>query len=121
MPILVGERLVDGRYEPIEVGADESGVLRGHSDELGLDFCILQDREPKLRLYDPVAQEWLLSLNEREAAQRLAEARQRLAEARQRRAEARQRREAEARRRAEAETRELRRLLAEARGENPQD
>ena len=121
MPILVGERLVNGHYEPIEVVADESGVLRGHSEELGLDFCILQDREPKLRLYDPVAQEWLLSLNEREAAQRLAEARQRLAESRQRRAEARQRREAEARRRAEAETRELRRLLAEARGENPQD
>ena len=114
MPILVGERLVDGRYEPIEVGPDESGVLRGHSDALGLDFCILPDREPKLRLYDPDSQEWLLSLNEREAAQR------REAQARQA-AEARARRESEARQRAESEARELRRLLAEARGENPQD
>ena len=128
MPILVGERLVNGRYEPIEIGADESGVLRGYSEELGLDFCILQDREPKLRLYDPVAQEWLLSLNEREKAQHLAEEGQRLAEARQRSAESRALREAEARRRAEAaqrsaeaEARELRRLLAEARGENPED
>ena len=128
MPILVGERLVDGRYEPIEVGPDESGVLRGHSDALGLDFCILPDREPKLRLYDPDSQEWLLSLNEREAAQRReAQARQ-VAEARARReaqarqaAEARARRESEARQRAESEARELRRLLAEARGENPQD
>ena len=100
MPILVGERLVNGRYEPIEVGSDESGVLRGHSDELSLEFCIVQDREPKLRLYDPNAQEWLLSLDEEQAARRRAESRQR---------------------QAEAEARELRRLLAEARAERERD
>ena len=98
MPILVGERLVDGRYEPIEVSVDESGILRGYSDELGLDFCILPDREPKLRLYDPVDQWWLQSLDE------LVAERKRL----------------EALARVEAENRELRRLLAEARGERPE-
>ena len=75
---LVGERLVNGEYEPIAVDADADGVLRGHSDVLGLDICVREGSEeiegrmlPELRLYDPVQDEWLLSHRESEV-ERLA-------------------------------------------------
>ena len=70
---LVGERLVNGEYEAIAVDADADGVLRGHSDVLGLNICAREGREefegrilPELRLYDPVEGEWLLSHREPE-------------------------------------------------------
>ena len=97
IPTMVGERLVDGRYAPIEVSTDESGVRRGHSATLGLDICVRQDGE--FRLYDPVSQEWLISMSE-EGQDALEES------------EAARRREAEARQRAEDEVRRLRELLA---------
>ena len=50
-PALIGERLVDGAYQPIEVSEDKDGILRGHSDVLGLDLCALPNLD--LRLYDP--------------------------------------------------------------------
>ena len=62
-PPLTGERLVDGRYQPIEVIEDPDGILRGHSGVFGLDFCVLPGLE--LRIYDPVRGEWLP--NHREA------------------------------------------------------
>ena len=88
-PTLVGERLVNGRYEPIDLSGgesgDESGILRGRSEALGLDLCVLQDREPNLRLYDPVEGEWLRSLEEETEARRRSEARLAQAEAENRR------------------------------------
>ena len=79
IPVIAGDRLVNGRYEPIEVSTDESGVRRGHSATLGLDLCVRRDGE--FRLYDPAAREWLLSMSEEaqdtleqsEAARRQAE------------------------------------------------
>ena len=98
-PVLIGERLVDGEYERIDVYADESGILRGYSPALGLDLCVLDSGD--LRFYDPVGREWLLSHGEEAAARR--------------RAEAGLREESAARERAEAEVRRLRELLAQAR------
>ena len=65
-PPLAGERLVDGEYQPIEVAEDADGILRGHSDVIGLDICVFADLE--LRLYNPAAGEWLLSYEEQGAA-----------------------------------------------------
>ena len=71
---LVGERLVNGVYEPIEVHADANAdvVLRGHSEALGLDICVRSDFD--LRLYDPLRGEWLRSHRESEAERLAAEA-----------------------------------------------
>ena len=96
IPVLVGERLVNGRYQPIELRSDESGVLRGYSDALQLEFCVLADGE--LRLYDPKGGKWLRSMDK--DAQNDLEL-----------SEAARRREAEARREAEEEVRRLRELL----------
>ena len=69
---LVGERLVNGKYEPIETDTDADGVLRGHSHVLGLDICVRGELE--LRLYDPVSGEWLRSHQESEERIRQLEA-----------------------------------------------
>lgn len=61
-PPLIGERLVMGEYSPITVAEDADGILRGHSDVLGLDICVREDLE--LKLYDPVRGEWLLNYQE---------------------------------------------------------
>ncbi|MXY45776.1 MAG: Uma2 family endonuclease [Chloroflexi bacterium] len=70
-PALIGEQLVDGVYQPIEVTEDTDGILRGHSDTLGLDICVLPDLE--LRLYDHVEEEWLLNYDEERDARQAAE------------------------------------------------
>ena len=70
-PALIGERLVDGAYQPIEVAYDKDGILRGHSDVLGLDLCALPNLD--LRLYDPERDEWLLDYSEEQAARQAAE------------------------------------------------
>ncbi len=57
-PGLIGEELVDGTYHALDVHADESGALRGHSPTLGLDLCVRGDNE--LRLFDPADGTWLL-------------------------------------------------------------
>lgn len=80
-PPLVGERLVDGEYRPIEVTTDADGILRGHSPVLGLDLCVLPGG--LLRFYDPERGQWLNTYEE-EVAIREAEARAREAEARAR-------------------------------------
>ena len=76
---LIGERLVNGEYQPITVETDSDGILRGHSDVLGLDLCVRQGHEEfeghtllELRLYDPATGEWLRSHQESED-ERLAE------------------------------------------------
>lgn len=73
---LMGERLVNENYEPIEVGTDADDILRGHSNVLGLDICVRSELE--LRLYDPVDGEWLRSHQESEERIRQLEARMRL-------------------------------------------
>ena len=65
-PPLVGGRLVGGEYRAIEVAEDADGILRGHSEVLGLDICVLDDLE--LRLHDSATDEWLLSYDEQAAA-----------------------------------------------------
>ena len=82
-PPLVGERLVDGEYRPIEVTTDADGILRGHSPVLGLDLCVLPGG--LLRFYDPERGQWLNTYEE-EVAIREAEVRAREAEARAREA-----------------------------------
>ena len=71
-PALVGERLgEDGEYEPIEIGADDDGILRGYSEVLELDVCQRPDGD--LRLFDPETQTWLSYLAEEVAARQTAE------------------------------------------------
>ena len=79
---LVGERLVNGEYEPIEVHTDADGVLRGHSAVLGLDICVRGELE--LRLYDPANGEWLRSHRESEVERVAAQERIRQLEAQMR-------------------------------------
>ena len=61
-PPLIGERLVNGEYRPIEVTDDDDRILRGRSDVLSLDICVRDELE--LRLYDPVRGEWLMYYQE---------------------------------------------------------
>ena len=66
-PPLQAESRRGGRWEPMAVvpGGPRSGVLLwGRSDVLGLDLCW---DPPKLRLYDPATETWLLD-HEGEAA-----------------------------------------------------
>ena len=65
---LIGERLVDGEYRPLSVYTDGSGRMLGHSPVLGLDMCVRNSFE--LRLYDPAAERWLLSPDEKETTLR---------------------------------------------------
>ena len=69
--VLIGERLVDGEYARMEVRRGADGMLRGHSDFLGLDLCVRPDGQ--IRLYDPAAGEWLRSHSEAEEVARRAE------------------------------------------------
>ena len=85
--LLTGEVLDAARgYRRLPVGRDATGILRGHSARLGLDLCVVSS---ELRLYDPVAGEWLRSHAESEAARVSAEAAQAAAEARVAQLEAR--------------------------------
>lgn len=97
-PKLIGERLVDGEYQRMDVAMDASGILRGYSAVLGLDMCVLDNGE--LRLYDPIKREWLPTRGEAQAARRQAEAARRQVES-----------DLE---RAQAEIRRLREMLAQA-------
>ena len=73
---LVGERLVDGEYQQLQMREDEDGRVWGRSDVLNLD--IYWD-DSELRYWDPVAEEWLLNYAE-EHVERLAERAGRLEE-----------------------------------------
>ena len=69
---LAGERLAEGEYVRIETVQGPDGVIRGHSQWLGLDLCWDNDH---LRYYDPKAREYLRDLHESEAARLAAEER----------------------------------------------
>ena len=116
---LAGDRLVDGRYEPVLIERMDDGGRRGYSETLGLYVCW---DAGKLRWYDPRTDSYLLTSDEEadradraeESAAREAAARQ-LADERAAREAARAEQEAAARRqadertdRAEAELRRLR-------------
>ena len=69
---LVGERLVNGRYEQIAVESVEGVGLRGFSEALGLYVCWEDD---SLRFYDPVAKAYLLTHQEEADRGKAAEVR----------------------------------------------
>ena len=58
---LAGDRLVDGRYEPIPVEVMGDGSLRGYSEVLGLYLCW---ENGELRFYDSEAGGYLLTHTE---------------------------------------------------------
>ena len=108
-PALIGDRLVDGVYQPIEVAEDEDGILRGYSDVLRLDICILPDLE--LRLYDPERAEWLLNYDEEQAARQAAELQAQTERDARQAAELQAQTERDARQAAEERIRQLEALL----------
>ena len=73
---LVGERLVNGEYQPLQMREDDDGRVWAHSAALNL---ALYWDAGDLRYWDPVAEKWLLNYEE-EHEQRLAERAGRLAE-----------------------------------------
>ena len=68
---LVGERLVDGEYQRIEMGHESDGSVWAHSDALNLD---LWWTDGELRYWDPVRSVWLLTHQEEKNARLVAEA-----------------------------------------------
>ena len=62
--------MADGEYVRIETVQGPDGVIRGHSEWLGLDLCWDNGH---LRYYDPKAGEYLRDLQESEAARLAAE------------------------------------------------
>ena len=83
---LVGERLVDGEYERIEMNSESGGRVWSHSEILNLEFWW---DGVELRFRDPVGGVWLLSQEEEYDARLEAESRADFAETRAERAEAR--------------------------------
>ena len=71
---LAGDRLVNGRYEPIPVETGADGIIRGYSSVLGLE---LHWHESRLRFWNPATGEYLPDLTEakaqRDESQRRAE------------------------------------------------
>ena len=55
---LAGDRLLDGKYEPIEIREDANGLLWGYSAVLDLHICW---DDGGLRFRDPTTMEFLLS------------------------------------------------------------
>ena len=69
---LVGERLVDGEYQPLPMREDEDGRVWARSAALNLD---LYWDNGELRFWDPVAERWLLKHREERAGRLAAESR----------------------------------------------
>jgi len=78
---LAGDRLVDGRYEPILIERTDGGGVRGYSEVLGLYVCW---DAGELRWYDPRTDSYLLTFDdEADRADRAEESAAREAAARQ--------------------------------------
>ena len=58
---LVGERLVDGEYQRMEINREPDGKMWGHSPTLNLELHWVDGR---LRFYDPVGGRWLQNMTE---------------------------------------------------------
>ena len=69
---LAGDRLVDGRYEPIAIETLQEGMLRGYSDALGLYVCW---EDGRLRFFDPGTESYLRSHDEERAESMATQAR----------------------------------------------
>ena len=69
---LAGDRLVEGKYEPIPVSILEDGSHRGYSDALALYVCW---EDGRLRFFDPDTESYLHSHDEERAGRLAAEAR----------------------------------------------
>ena len=69
---LVGERLIDGEYQPLRMREDEDGRIWARSEALNLD---LYWDNGELRFWDPVAEKWLLKQREERAGRLAAEER----------------------------------------------
>ena len=69
---LAGDRLVNGEYQPIDIIPTEDGGYWGRSDALNLDLCW---ERGQLRLYDPVARQYLRTYDDEAEARIAAEAR----------------------------------------------
>ena len=69
---LVGECLVDGEYQQLQMREDEDGRLWARSEALNLD---LYWDDGELRFWDPVAEKWLLKPREERAGRLAAESR----------------------------------------------
>ena len=76
---LAGDRLMNGRYEPIEVEWLDDTRCRGYSESLGLYVCW---EDGDLRFYDTVSGEYLRDHYEEVERAELAESRANQAEAR---------------------------------------
>ena len=78
-PPLLGEVLDHrGQYRRLEV-SDRDGTVRGYSEALGLDLCVVND---EFRLYDPMSRAWLTTLAEERAARLESDAARQAAETR---------------------------------------
>ncbi len=111
---LVGERLVDGEYERMEMNGESDGRVWGLSEVLNLEFWW---DGGELRFWDPVGGVWLLNYEEERDARLEAEIRAEFAETRANRAETRADAERAARESAEARMAELEAELRRLRGE----
>ena len=66
---LLGERLVDGEYVPLELHTEPNGDVWSRSETLGLDFfCRVEDGEASFFLRDSTTGEWLNTLGDEIAA-----------------------------------------------------
>ncbi len=65
---LEGDRLVDGKYQPIDISAVDDNSHRGHSEVLNLTLCW---EHGQLRWWDPVEERYLRT-HEDEAEERIA-------------------------------------------------
>ena len=73
---LVGETLVDGEYRRFELHTEANGDVWSRSEVLGVDFVYRAEGEiPRFLLRDSATAQWLLTLEESEAARLAAEAR----------------------------------------------
>ena len=54
---LMGFRLVNGRYEPVEIAMNEHGLMSGYSEELGVRLCSVENsrREELLQIQPALA------------------------------------------------------------------
>ena len=101
-------RLVAGRYEPIELTTAPDGLLKGYSEILGLSLC-WDDNWP--RLYDPATDTYLETWRQEQAARQAERAAREAAEAQVAIEQAGRLAEQAARRAAEAELQQLRAQL----------
>ena len=62
---------MEGRYEPAPLTTEGDGLIWGHCQVLGLDLCW---QEGRLRVWDPVHQEYLKDPEESEEGRLAAEA-----------------------------------------------